>query len=80
MTTPQKKKMMFAIGLLLVSGLLLLLGCSLFEEEKHDSPTTPALEAVNATYGKESGIPASYQPGSEPGIEILANFCGFKDA
>ena len=76
-TQKTKNMMMFGLGLLLVSGLLLI-GCSMFDEDNSDSPTTPALEAMNATYGHEGGAAAQYQPGSTPGIEILADFAASK--
>jgi hypothetical protein len=33
-----------------------------------------ASDALNATYGKEGGTPAAYQPGTMPGIEVVADF------
>jgi hypothetical protein len=73
--------MTLGIGGLLLLLLVGLFGCEFFSSSDHADPVAPEMEivdAANATHGHEGGVPAAYQPGSAPGIEIVADFAASK--
>ncbi|MBD3305172.1 hypothetical protein GF339_02335 [candidate division KSB3 bacterium] len=71
----QKTRMLLIVSLvgLILAGVIA--GCELFDRNSQPSPTDPAASGpLNATYGDEDGEFFTYYPGTNPGIEVTADF------